>query len=119
MDRVIFGTRASKALVAEVKRLKKRRVFLMASHTLNTAIEEIHKIQCALGKRYAGLYDSIPQPPGRGRQGEVAATRVALAAEADLIVAIGGGSVVDPRKITSICMEHRIAEPDAMSLSSR
>jgi maleylacetate reductase len=117
MDRVIFGTPASEALVAEVKRLKKRRVFLMASHTLNTAIEEIHKIQCALGKRYAGLYDSIPQHTRR--QGEVAATRVALAAEADLIVAIGGGSVVDPSKIASICMEHRIAEPDAMSLSSR
>jgi maleylacetate reductase len=119
MDRVIFGTPASKALVAEVKRLKKRRVFLMASHTLNTAIEEIQKIQCALGECYAGLYDSILQhTPRQGGQGEVAATRVALAAEADLIVAIGGGSVVDPSKITPICMESD-CRADAMSLSSR
>jgi maleylacetate reductase len=112
MDRVIFGTPASDALVAEVKRLKKRRVFLMVSHTLNTATEEIHKIQLALGERYAGLYDSIPQHTTR--QAAVAATRVALAAEADLIVAIGGGSVVDASKIMLICMEHRIVEPEGL-----
>jgi len=37
-DPAIFGTPASDALVAEVKRLKKRRVFLLVSHTLNTAM---------------------------------------------------------------------------------
>ena len=34
MDRVIFGRPASQALLEEVERLNKRRVFLMVSHTL-------------------------------------------------------------------------------------
>jgi maleylacetate reductase len=112
MDRVIFGTPAGDALVAEVQRLKKRRVFLMVSRTLNTATEEIRNIQRALGERYAGLYDAVPQHTSR--QGVIAATRAALAAEADLIVAIGGGSVVDASKILLICMEHRIVEPQGL-----
>lgn len=112
MDRVIFGTPASDALVAEVNRLKKHRVFLMVSHTLNTATEEIHDIERALGERYVGLYDAIPQHTSR--QGVVAATRAALAAEADLVVAIGGGSVVDASKIMLICMEHSIVEVESL-----
>jgi maleylacetate reductase len=112
MDRVIFGIPAANALVAEVERLKKRRVFLMVSRTLNTATEEIRNIQRALGERCAGLYDSIPQHTSR--QGVIAATRAALAAEADLIVAVGGGSVVDASKMLLICMEHRIVEPEGL-----
>jgi maleylacetate reductase len=112
MDRVIFGTSAGDALAAEVKRLNKQRVFLMVSHTLNTATDEIHKLRLALGERYAGLYDSIPQHTSR--QGAVSATRAALAVNADLIVAIGGGSVIDAAKIVLICMEHGIVEPEGL-----
>jgi maleylacetate reductase len=115
MDRVIFGTPAAEALVAEVLRPKKRRVFLLMSHTLNTATEEIRKIQRALGERYATSYDSIPEHTCR--QGAVAAARAALAAEADPIVAIGGGSVIDASKIMLICMEHKISSRKASTVS--
>jgi len=35
-------------------------------------------------------------------------------ARADLIVAIGGGSVVDAAKIVLMCMEHEIFEQDGL-----
>ena len=108
MDRVIFGKPAAEALVVEADRLQKRRVFLVVSRTLNTRTEEIARIRAALGERFVGLYDQIPQHTSR--QGAVDATRSALSAEADLIVAIGGGSVVDAAKIMLICMEHRILD---------
>ena len=37
--------------------------------------------------------------------------RQAKDAKADLVVAIGGGSVVDAAKIVLMCMEHEIFEP--------
>ena len=109
MDRVIFGLPAARALLDEVDRLKKQRVFLMVSHTLNSKTSEIEKIRAALGERFAGLFDEIPQHTSR--QGAAAAARAAVDVEADLIVAIGGGSVVDASKIMLICIEHKIFEP--------
>jgi maleylacetate reductase len=112
MDRVIFGKPAAQALLDEVERLNKRRVFLMVSHTLNSRTNEIEKIRAALGERFAGLFDQIPQHTSR--QGAAAAARAAVDVEADLIVAIGGGSVVDASKIMLICMEHKIFEPKGL-----
>ena len=112
MDRVIFGRPAAQALSEEVERLGKRRVFLMVSHTLNSKTDEIEKIRSALGGRFAGLFDQIPQHTSR--QGAAAAAEAATQAEADLIVGVGGGSVVDACKIMLICMEHRIFEPGGL-----
>jgi maleylacetate reductase len=112
MDRVIFGRPAAQTLREEVERLNKRRVFLMVSHTLNSRTNEIERIRAALGERFAGLFDQIPQHTSR--QGAVAAARAAVDLEADLIVAIGGGSVVDASKIMLICMEHGIFEPNGL-----
>jgi maleylacetate reductase len=109
MDRVLYGRPAAHALLDEVERLNKRRVFLMVSRTLNSTTNEIEKIRAALGDRFAGLFDQIPQHTSR--QGAATAARAAVDAEADLIVAIGGGSVVDASKIMLICMEHKLFEP--------
>ena len=112
MDRVIFGRPAAQALMEEVERLNKRRVFLMVSNTLNSKTNEIEKVRAALGERFAGLFDQIPQHTSR--QGAARAARAAVDVEADLIVAIGGGSVVDASKIMLICMEHKIFEPKGL-----
>jgi alcohol dehydrogenase class IV len=112
MDRVIFGRPAAQALLNEVERLNRRRVFLMVSHTLNSKTNEIEKIRTALGDRFVGLFDQIPQHTSR--QCAAKAARAAVDVEADLIVAIGGGSVIDASKITLICMEHKIFEPNGL-----
>jgi maleylacetate reductase len=112
MDRVIFGKEAAATLAAEVDRLGKRRVFLMVSRTLNTTTSEIEKLRAALGERFAGSYDQIPQHTSR--QAAVDAARAAAAANADLVVAVGGGSVIDAAKIALICIEHMIFEPDLL-----
>jgi len=116
MDRVIFGRPMATTIAKEAERLDKKRVFLVVSRTLNTKTDEIAKLRAALGERCAGVFDGIPQHTSREVVAE--ATRLALDAQADLLVAVGGGSVIDAAKIMSVCMEHRITDPGLEALDA-
>ncbi|MGY3495895.1 iron-containing alcohol dehydrogenase [Bradyrhizobium sp. USDA 4502] len=112
MESVIYGKPAAEALREEVERLDARRVYLIASRTLNTTTDEIEKIRQALGDRHAATFDGVPQHTTRDVVTQIA--RQASEAKADLAVAIGGGSVVDAAKILLMCIEHAIFEPDGL-----
>jgi maleylacetate reductase len=108
MDRVVFGKPAALAIAEEAERLNARRLFLLASNTLNTKTDEIEKVRKILGDRYAGTFDGVAQHTTRQQAVEVAANAIDL--KADLIVAIGGGSLVDSAKIAQMCIEHNITD---------
>src|ERR1700754_657007 len=112
MDFVIYGKPAAEALREEAERLGAKRVYLIVSRTLNTTTDEIEKIRKALGDRYAATFDGIPQHTTRDIVVETA--RHAKEAGADLVVAIGGGSVVDAAKIVLMCMEQEIFDPSGL-----
>jgi maleylacetate reductase len=112
MDQVIYGKPAAEALREEAERLDARRVFLIVSRTLNTKTDEIEKMRKELRERHAGTFDGIPQHTTR--EVVVQTARAAKAAGADLVVAVGGGSVVDAAKIVLMCMEHDIFEQDGL-----
>lgn len=109
MDFCIYGKPTAVAVREEAERLDAKRVFLIVSRTLNTTTDEIEKVQAALGDRHVGTFDGVPQHTTRGAV--VKAAAFALDAQADLVVAIGGGSVVDAAKIVLMCIEHRILDP--------
>ena len=112
MDFVIYGKPAAEAAREEADRLGAKRVYLIASRTLDTKTDEIEKIRASLGDRYAGTFDGIPQHTTR--EVVVNAAAQAREAKADLIIAIGGGSVVDAAKIILMCMEHEIVDQDGL-----
>src|SRR5262249_41761898 len=112
MESVIYGKPAAEALREEAERLGAGRVYLIVSRTLNTTTDEIEKIRNALGDRLAETFDGIPQHTTR--EVVVRLAKQAKDAEADLVVAIGGGSVVDAAKIVLMCMEHEIFEQDGL-----
>ena len=112
MEFVIYGKPAAEALREEAERLDARRVHLIVSRTLNTRTDEIEKIREGLGERYAATFDGIPQHTTREVVVQIA--RQAKEAGADLMVAIGGGSVVDAAKIVLMCVEHEIFEQDGL-----
>ncbi|WP_430649933.1 iron-containing alcohol dehydrogenase [Bradyrhizobium tropiciagri] len=109
METVIYGKPAAEALREEAERLGAKRVYLIASRTLNTTTDEIEKIRKGLGDRHAATFDGVPQHTTRDVVTLIA--RQASEARADLVVAIGGGSVVDAAKIVLMCMENEIFEP--------
>jgi maleylacetate reductase len=112
MEAVIYGKTAAEALREEAERLGAKRVYLIVSRTLNTSTDEIEKIRNALGDRYAETFDGVPQHTTREVVVQIA--KQAREAKADLVVAIGGGSVVDAAKIVLMCIEHEIFEQDGL-----
>src|SRR5437899_11891366 len=110
MDEVVFGHPAAEAIVAQMDRLGAARGFLMVSGTLNRQTAEIEKIRKALGSRCVATFDAMP--PHTPRAAVIAATEQARAANADLIVTIGGGSITDGAKAVQLCLANDIRNPD-------
>src|SRR6202045_4179750 len=106
MDEVVFGHPAAEAVVAQMERLHCSRAFLMVSGTLNRNTGEIEKIRSALGSRCAATFDAMPPHPPR--EAVIAATGQARAANADLIVTVGGGSVTDGAKAVQLCLANDV-----------
>jgi maleylacetate reductase len=112
MDEVIFGKPAAEAVAGQVHRLGATRVLLMVSHSLNRNTDEIDQVRRALGNRCAGSFDRMPAHTPRAAV--IRATEAARAAEADLIVTIGGGSITDGAKAVQMCLANDIRSPEAI-----
>ncbi len=110
MDEVVFGRPASEAIIEQMKRLGSKRAFLMVSGTLNRETDVIENIRRTLGPRGVGTFDAMP--PHTPRTAVIAATEQARAADADLIVTVGGGSITDGAKAVQLCLANSIRSPD-------
>jgi maleylacetate reductase len=110
MDEVVFGRPASEALVEQLSRLGAKRAFLMVSGTLNRETDVIETICHKLGPHCVGTFDAMP--PHTPRAAVIAASEQARAANADLIVTIGGGSITDGAKAVQLCLANDIRHPD-------
>jgi len=106
MDEVVFGHPAAEAIVAQMDRLGAARGFLMVSGTLNRQTAEIEKIRKALGARCVATFDAMP--PHTPREAVIAAAEQARAADADLIVTVGGGSITDGAKAVQLCLANNV-----------
>jgi maleylacetate reductase len=106
MEEVVFGHPAAEAIVGQMDRLGAVRAFLMVSGTLNRQTGEIEKIRTALGSRCAATFDAMP--PHTPREAVIAAAGQARAANADLIVTVGGGSITDGAKAVQLCLANGV-----------
>ena len=112
-ERIVFGTPAAEAVAAEVERCAARRVFVVSTRSL-ARLESgpLQRVERALGAAHAGTYAAIRSHSPR--EDGVAGANAARAAGADLILAVGGGSVIDAAKAMLLCLWHGIETPDAM-----
>ena len=83
-----------------VERAGARRAFVVCSPSINRRTDAVRRIAAALGNRYAGVFDAIgkdsPYPD------VCAAKQAASAAGADLLIAVGGGSVIVATRAVAI-----------------
>src|SRR5215475_13147918 len=96
IERVVYGKPAGPALRAEAERLGARRVFVTTSKSVAQSALLADVIR-DLGDRYAGVNWGITAHSPRPCVIEGA--KMARAAKADLLVAVGGGSAIDATKV--------------------
>jgi alcohol dehydrogenase len=86
------GKRALEQLRAEVDRTKAKRAFVICGKSVASKSDLIARVKANLGDKLAGVFDAVEtsSPLPSVRNGAAAAR----AAEADLIVAVGGGSAM-------------------------
>lgn len=103
MERVIHGRPVADVLARELELLGARRVFLVTNRSLADG-DAVAGIVAMLGDRLAGRFDGVRAHAPRDCIVEGAAA--IRAAGADLLLAVGGGSVIDAAKVMSLCVRH-------------
>ena len=108
-SRIVYGTDFVGALKRELDLTGERRVFILASGTLERSTDAIRRVRAALGERCAGVCAKIGAHTPRGAG--VAPPRRARAAPAEVGLSGGGGSVTDAAKMVAICLGNGITDP--------
>ena len=111
IERVVYGKPAGAALRAEAQRLGAKKVFITTSKSVAQSALLASVID-GLGDLHAGTYAGITAHSPRPCVVEGAA--MARAAGADLIVAVGGGSVIDATKTILIALWQDVTTVDEL-----
>lgn len=88
------------SLLDAVKRAGARRALVVCSPSVNRRTDTVRRIEAALGDRYAGVFDGIEKDSTYASVR--AATDAARDASADLLIAVGGGSVIVATRAVAI-----------------
>ena len=100
--RLYSGEDALENLPAELKRLGARRAFIVCGRTVSRRFDLVQRIRTILGPNDAGVFDEMDKDTSL--DSVLRATAAAKAAQADLIVAVGAGSVIQGARVVAILL---------------
>ena len=110
VDQVLLGARASEVLPRELRLLGYKRVFIVCSKTLNRTTDVIRKIEKSIEGYVVGLTDEVGEHAPWSNI--FAAAKRAKDVEADVILGVGGGSVIDFCKMVQLCISENCFEKE-------
>ena len=101
-DRVHFGSPAADALHTEATLRGAQRIFVVTSRSLNRKTDAVAQALAKIAPQVVGLFDEcVEHTP---RETVIAVAQAVRAARADLIVSIGGGTVIDTVKVALVAL---------------
>ena len=101
LDRVIWDTQATDAILNEVERLNVNKAYIVASSTLSKKTDEISKIKNILGNKFVGLFDSCIQHSPL--ENVIDCVKSVQEKNPDIIITVGGGTPIDTVKVVQLC----------------
>ena len=114
-ERVVHGKPAAEAVRAEIERVGAQRVLLLTTRSLNDSAL-IRDLTSALGDRCVGRFSAIQAHSPR--EAVIAGAALAREVEADHLLAVGGGSVIDATKTMLLALWRDVRDVDALSALS-
>jgi len=100
--RLYSGRDALENLPAELKRHRAQRAFVICGRSVSRKTGLVDRIAAILGPAYAGRYDEIEKDTTLASV--QAATVAARAADADLLIGVGAGSVLQGTRVVAILL---------------
>lgn len=116
-DRIVFGQSAVLAIRDEVERQDKHRVAVFCSASLERASGIVQDLQSALGNRFAGAFTDIPAHTPRSAV--LAGAAFARKLEANLLISLGGGSVIDGVKAIQLALSEGLETEEELFAFAR
>ena len=103
--RVFSGKDALENLPAEIGRNRAKRAFIICGRSVSRTTDLIKRIRDLLGASFAGMYDEIGKDTP---EADVLAARdKAREAGADILIAVGAGSVIQGTRIVAILLAEK------------
>ncbi|HKA41035.1 MAG TPA: iron-containing alcohol dehydrogenase [Burkholderiales bacterium] len=108
----MHGKPAAEAVRAEIERIGAKRVLLLTTRSLANG-RLVRDVASALGDRCVGRFDAIRAHSPR--EAVIAGAALAREVEADHLLALGGGSVIDATKTMLLALWRGAHDVDALS----
>jgi maleylacetate reductase len=111
-EQVVYGRPALDALADLARAFGARRLFITSTASLAGLGGLARKLAAGLGETCVGVFSGVSAHSPR--EGVIAGAAAARAAGADLLVALGGGSVIDATKVMQLALWAGIETPAAL-----
>jgi len=111
-ERIIHGKPAAEAVREEIEGSGAKRVLLLTTRSLTNG-RLVREVSAALGDRGVGKFDAIAAHTPR--EAVIAGAARAREVEADHLLAVGGGSVIDATKCMLVALWRNVRDVETLS----
>src|SRR5690242_16558094 len=111
-DEVVYGRPAASVVAAAANAFGAKRLGIVTSRSLSAHGGLAERLRIELGERVVSLFAGVRAHSPR--EDVVQGAAVARETGCDLLVALGGGSVIDATKVMQICLAAGVSSPSAL-----